>query len=729
MKQVFVRSNEVIVEDVPLPLCGDEEVLVANAYSVISVGTELSAVIRGKRSLVMSVLKDSALREKALAYLRKRGIKESLTVARERGEALVPLGYSSAGIVIGVGENVIDLNVGNRVACAGGGKANHAEVVSVPRNLVAKIPQGVSFEEAALTTLGAISMHGIRRAEVRFGETVVIFGVGLLGQLAVQIAKAAGCKVAAVDTDSPRVEFAKRMGADVGLVAGKDDLEKEVLYHTGGVGADAVIIYAATSSSEPVNQAMRMCRKKGRIVVVGDVGMELKRSPFYEKELDFLISRSYGPGRYDPSYEEKGIDYPIEYVRWTENRNMQAFLDLLGNRKIDVKPFIDEVFPIEEAKTAYDMLISGEKRPFTVLLKYDPSRYVSVKGEVVSVKRAVEISPKIVEGKINTAVIGAGGFAKDVLLPLMSKIPDYNLRAIVSATGINAKQVAKKYNAEYCTTDHREVLEDENVDLVVITTPHNLHYPMIIDAAKAGKAIYAEKPMCLTEGELDEIVKVISKTKVPLIVGFNRRYAPLAIKAKELLRSKHRPYLINYRVNAGFIPKTSWVQNPEVGGGRIIGECCHFLDLFNFFIESEVESISAVSIPVNNATVVANDNLVVAVKWTDGSLTALLYTALGHGDLPKERIEIYANGSSMVIDDFKNMELYGFREKNVRLKRQDKGHYQQLLEISRFLKGEKANVISFQECEKAMRMTFEAEKLIKETGKDWAHRSSHKETV
>ncbi len=714
MKQVFVRNaREVVVEDVPLPVCGDKEVLVANAYSVISAGTELSAVIRGKRSLVMSVLKDSSLRKKALGYLRKRGIKASLTVAKERREAFVPLGYSSAGIVIALGKNVVDLNVGDKVASGGGGKANHAEVVSVPRNLVAKIPQGVSFEEATLTTLGAISMHGIRRAEVKFGETVVIFGAGLLGQLAVQIAKAAGCKVIAIDIDPQRVEFAKKMGADVGLIVGKDDLEKEVLYYTAGIGADAVIVYAANSSSEPVNQAMRLCRKKGRIVVVGDVGMELKRAPFYEKELDFLISRSYGPGRYDLSYEEKGIDYPIEYVRWTENRNMQAFLDLLGDKKIDVKPLIGKVFPIEDAKKAYDMLISVEKKPFTVLLKYDPSQYFSIKKEVVPIKRAVEISPKIVEDKINTAVIGAGGFAKNVLLPFMSKIPDYNLRAIVSATGINAKQVAKKYDAEYGTTDYREVLEDENVDLVVITTPHNLHYPMIIDAAKAGKAIYVEKPMCLTERELDEIVKIISKTKVPLVVGFNRRYSPVAVRAKELLRSKHKPYLINYRVNAGFIPETNWVQDPEVGGGRFVGECCHFLDLFNFFIESEVESISAMSIPVNNATVVANDNVIATVKWTGGSLTTLLYTALGHIDLPKERIEIYANGSSIIIDDFQSMGLYGFRERNIRLRKQDKGHYRQLMEISKFLKREKTNIISFQECVKAMRMTFETEKLIK----------------
>ena len=714
MKKVFVKSNEVVVKNVPPPLCGDKDVLVANAFSVISVGTELFAVTKSEHSLLMRVMKDSDLRKKALRYLKKRGIKESLTAAREREGTLVPLGYSSAGIVIAVGKDVVGLSIGDKVACAGGGRANHAEVISVPRNLVAKIPEGVSFEEAAFTTLGAISIQGIRRAEVRFGETVVIFGVGLLGQLAVQVAKVAGNKVIAIDVDSERVEFAKRMGADLCLVVGKDDLEKEILYYTGGIGADAVIIYAATSSSEPVNQAMRMCRKKGRIVVVGNVGMELERSPFYEKELDFLISRSYGPGRYDPSYEEKGIDYPIEYVRWTENRNMQAFLDLLRDEKIKVKPLIGKIFPLEAAKSAYGMLIGDKKKLFTILLKYDFSQYFSDKGRVAPIKRTVEISPKTVQGKINTALIGAGGFAKNTLLPLMSRIPDYNLRAVVSATGINAKQVAEKHNARYCTTDYKEVLEDENVDLVIITTPHNLHYSMIIDATKAGKTVYVEKPMCSTESELDEVVKVISKTKVPIIVGFNRRYAPLTLRAKELLKSKHGPYLINYRVNAGFIPKTNWVQDPEVGGGRIIGECCHFFDFFNFFIESEVESIKVMSIPVNNGTVVASDNLVASVRWADGSLSILVYTALGHGDLPKERIEIFAGGSSMVIGDFKDMDLYGFGEKNIRLEKQDKGHHQQLVELARFLRGQKSNIISFEECVKAMRITFDVEKLTRE---------------
>jgi len=712
MKQVFISKGNIVIEDVSPPVCGNNEVLVANAYSAISIGTELSAIRSRKGSLLAKVLKSSALMKKALRYVKKKGIKETIGRARKLQEAMAALGYSSAGVVIAVGKNITDINVGDRVACAGAGKANHAEVVAVPRNLVAVIPDGVNFEEAAFTTLGAIAMHGIRRAERQFGEAVAILGVGLLGQLAVQIAKAGGYRVIAIDKNPERVNLAKRMGADLGLVVGKNDVEKEVLYYTDGIGADAVIIYAATSSSEPVNQAMRIARKKGRIVVVGDVGMKLERSVFYEKELDFLISRSYGPGRYDPLYEEKGIDYPVGYVRWTENRNMRAFLDLLNDKKIDVKPLIEAVFPIEEAEKAYD-LISGEKRPLGVLLKYDPSKYFAKAGEVVSAKRAIEIAPRVIEGKIDVALIGAGSFAKGVLLPMLSRTPEYNLRAIATTSAINAKQTASKFKAEYCTTDYREVLEDENVDLVIITTPHNLHFRMIMDAAEAGKAIYVEKPMCLTEGELDKIVKVISEKKVPLVVGFNRRYSPLAVKAKELLKQKHRPYLINYRVNAGFVPKTSWVQDPEVGGGRIIGECCHFFDLFNYFMESQVEDIRVMSVPVNDTTVVANDNVTVTVGWADGSLSTLVYTALGHMGLPKERIEIFADGSSMVIDDFKNMELHGFRERSTRLKKQDKGHYQQRKELTRFLKGQKSNIISFEECVKAMKITLEVEKLIK----------------
>lgn len=717
MKQVFAKGGAVRIEDVPVPVCGDNEVLVANAYSAISVGTEIAGIIGSKRTSFLNVLKNPALIKKALKYMKKKGVKKTVGVAKEKRAAQFPLGYSCSGTVIAVGKNVTEIAVGDKVACAGAERASHAEVVAVPRNLVANVPDEVGFNEAAFATLGAIAMHGIRRAGGQFGETVAVLGVGLLGQLAVQMAKAAGCKVIAIDTRLERVDLAKRLGADLGLVAGKHDLENEVLYYTDGIGADAVIVYAATSSSEPVKQAMEMCRKKGKIVVVGAVGMELSREPFYEKELDFLISRSYGPGRYDPLYEEKGVDYPLQYVRWTENRNMQAFLGLLKEKKVDIKPLVSTVFSIEEAEKAYDLLFAGEKRPLGILLKYDPSKYFAATGKVALGKRAVEISPRVVEGRINVAVIGAGNFARDVLLPVMTQISDYNLRTVATKTGINAKRTASKFNAEYCTTDYMEALEDKDVDLVVITTPHSLHYPMIVDAAKAGKAVYVEKPMCLTEEELEEIVKVVSETKVPLVVGFNRRYAPLAVKAKELMKQKHGPYLINYRVNAGYIPKTHWVQDPEVGGGRIIGECCHFFDFFNYFIDADVETMNVTHIPVNESTVVAQDNLVATIRWADGSLTTLTYTALGHADLPKERTEIFGEGNSIVIDDFKEMKLHGFKEKSIKLKNQDKGHRRELVELSKFLRGRESNIISFSDSVKAMEITFRANKLLRKISK------------
>jgi phenylacetate-coenzyme A ligase PaaK-like adenylate-forming protein/threonine dehydrogenase-like Zn-dependent dehydrogenase len=527
------------VMEVPPPAYSDNEVLVANAYSVISVGTELSMITGSKRSSPLNVLKNPDLMKKALSYMRKSGIKKTLNAAREfQGSSATPIGYSSAGIVIAAGKNVADIGLGDKVACAGAGIASHAEIICVPRNLIAKIPEKTSFEEAAFTTLGAIAVQGVRRADMQLGETTVVLGTGLIGQLTVQIAKAAGCRVVAVDTPE-RVDLAVRMGADLGLVIGKRNVENEVFNFTDGYGADAVIICAATSSSEPVNQAIRMIREKGRVVVVGSVGMNLERQPFYDNEGVFLISRSCGPGRYDALYEKKGIDYPIGYVRWTENRNMQSFLNLLKDKKVNVNALVDAVFPIDEAEKAYDLLIGDKKKPLGILLRYKPSLYVSTIEKTALSEETIEISPRKVKGKINVAVVGAGNFAKSILLPLISKIPDHNLKAIVTATGINAQQTALKYKAEYCTTDFKEVLEDNDVDLVMISTPHNLHYSMIIEAAKVGKAIYVEKPLCLNEDELDEIVKVVSETKIPLVVGFNRRYSRLSMKVARNTKFRH----------------------------------------------------------------------------------------------------------------------------------------------------------------------------------------------
>jgi predicted dehydrogenase/threonine dehydrogenase-like Zn-dependent dehydrogenase len=713
MKQVFLKNGKIAIEEVPLPALNDNDVLVANAFSIISSGTESTAIKKSKK-VSGSIMVNPKFIRKAIKHALEHGLNKTVEIGREYLQNLEPIGYSCAGYVLKVGRKVRDIDVGDKVACGGVGKANHAEVVAVPRNLIVKVPSNIKLEEACFTTLGAIAIQGIRRADLQFGETVLIYGAGLLGQLGAQIAAAAGLKVIVADINEERVKLAQKMGSGVVLVIGKDNIEKEILYHTNGFGVDAVIIYAATPSSEPVNRAMHMIRKKGKVVVVGFVGMNLERGSFYEKEADFLMSRSYGPGRYDPIYEEKGIDYPIDYVRWTENRNMQAFLNLLERGMINVEPLISAIFPIEEAEKAYELILSREKKALGILLKYDFSKYISPERRISLPKAILEISPRFIEGKINVAIIGAGNFARSTILPIISRISDYNLRAIVTATGINSKQIALRYKTQYCTTDYKDVLEDKDVQLVVIATRHDLHYPMIIDSAKAGKAIFVEKPMCLTEEELEEIVRVISDTKVPLVVGFNRRYSPLSMKAKELLKQKHRPYIISYRVNAPFLTANHWFHDPEVGGGRIIAECCHFFDLFNYFVQSDVKQIQAEVASTDQINAICKDNVSVTMKWEDGSLTTLIYTALGHQDLPKERIEIFADHSSIVIDDFRKMRFYGFEgEKDIELKEQDKGHYQEFIELAKFLKGNQSKIISFKESVNAMRITFEVEKMIR----------------
>jgi predicted dehydrogenase/threonine dehydrogenase-like Zn-dependent dehydrogenase len=723
MKQIFVRKGEIFLEDVPPPTVDDGEVLVANAFSAVSIGTE-SSIIRetGKGLSLLRVLRDAELRKRAMQVVSRRGMREAARVGGEFRSRLIPLGYSSAGIVLAVGGNVTDINVGERVACGGGGKANHAEIVSVPRNLVARVPENVSFEEAAFATIGSIVLHGVRRCQLQVEETVIVFGVGLLGQIAIQLVKASGCKVIAVDTDRARVKLAKELGADLALKLGEGDLAKEVLLFTEGIGADAVMICAATPSNEPVNLAMKLIRNKGRVVVVGDVGLGVSRQQFYEKEGDLLISRSYGPGRYDPLYEEKGIDYPVAYARWTENRNMKSFLDLVSEKKVDLKPLINATFDINESKKAYESILSSSEKPLGILIKYNPYAFYSKKRQVALPAGKINVVSKFAESgtRINVALVGAGSFAESIIIPLMSKIPDYNVRAVVAASGAHAKQIAGRVKAEYCATNYRDVLSDKKVDLVVITTPHNLHSKIVIEAAKAGKAIYVEKPLCLNEKELDEITRVISRTKVPILVGFNRRYSPLTLKAKELLKGKHRPFIINYRVNAGPIPKSHWIQDPEIGGGRIIGECCHFLDFFNCTIGSAVESVDAKIAPINDKTVFAQDNLIASTRWTDGSIAALTYTSLGHSDYPKEYIEIHAEGSTIVIDDFREMRLFGFAEKNITLKKQDKGHRNQLMELVNLVRGKPTEAMSFAEAVKSMSLTFEVERRAREGTKEEA---------
>jgi len=702
MRQVFVSSKgEILVEDVPAPIVGHNGLLVRVAYSLISSGTELRRIQQGQ-GVLQRAFRNADLVKKVVDRVLSKGMLETAAFVRDRLEELAPLGYSASGVVIERGRNVVDLEVGDRVACGGSGYAYHAEIIAVPRNLVVKVPKDVELKEAAFTTLGAIAVQGVRRANAQMGEIVVVIGMGLVGQLVAQLLRVAGCRVIGTDVLPERLALAEQLGAEKTILVSQEDPVKAVLRHTGGMGADAAIICAATSSSEPINQAFQMLRERGRVVIVGAVGMELEREDFYAKELDLLISRSYGPGRYDPVYEEKGVDYPLGYVRWTENRNMAEFVRLLSEGEIDVTPLISAEVPLEEAPQAYRMLLDTEEAPIGIVLTCDDGL-----GEKVKERRIAITSKPRKKGVINVAIIGAGSFAQRIRLPDLRRISGYNLRAVVTASGVNARQVARRFRAEYCATDYQEVLEDPDVDMVLIATRHNLHFPMAMDAVQAGKDVFVEKPMALTYEQCDELLRAVQEVGIHFTVGFNRRYAPLSVRAKELIAGRRKPLFINYRVNAERIPKDHWVHDPLVGGGRVIGEVCHFLDLFNYFIDNEIIGLEVSYIPVNNQTVSSLDNVAVTLKYADGSLANLVYTSLGDISLPKERIGIFVDQACLVIEDFMKLELYGFVEKGVALKRQDKGWYQELVEFLKAIQGKPSASLTILDAVKATRTSLD----------------------
>jgi len=661
MQQVFLKNGQIAVEDVPAPTPGEKEVLVANAFSLISSGTEGAAVKSGAGGLLQKALHRPDLVAKVWQKVREEGIRRTWERVREKAGQPQPLGYSTAGYVLATGRLVTDIAPGEPVACAGAQCAHHAEIVAVPRNLVAKVPAGVDLQGAAFATLGAIALQGLRRAEPQLGETVVILGLGLLGLLAVQLARAGGCRVVGIDVDRERVELAARLGAELALHAPTCDAVREVLAFTNGFGADAVVIYAATPSSDPVNLAFDLCRQRGRVVGVGAFGLDLDRERMYRKELDFRMSTSYGPGRYDPVYEEEGVDYPVGYVRWTENRNLQEFLRLLSCGRMQVKPLITATFPVERAPEAYGLL-QGDKKPLGVLLAYPAREGTLPDRDGIRAAARVNLRPRPAPaaGRLRVAVVGAGSFTREVHLPNLAALRDlYQIRAVVTAHGENAKSLAEKYGAVYAATDYRQVLADPEVDLVLIGTRHNLHYPMVMEALAAGKPVFVEKPLCLSREELEEIKRKIEETGLPVFVGFNRRHSPLARKLKEELARLPPPYLIHYRVNAGFLPADHWTQDPAVGGGRLIGEGCHFFDFFNFLVEREAVAVTARALPVDGGQVVAQDNFTATVAFADGSQATLLYTALGHTEMEKERVEVFAGGKSFVLEDYRRLTLYG----------------------------------------------------------------------
>jgi len=670
MKQITqnYKTGELKIEEVPVPLIKKGGVLVRNYYSVISAGTERATIEVSKKGYIGKAREKPEQVKQVFQIAKKQGLKKTYELVMNKVNTPVPLGYSCSGTVIEVGENAYEFQSGDSVTCAGAGYATHAEVIFVPKNLCVKIPQDVLFEEAAYTTLGSIALQGIRQADVRLGERVAVIGLGLIGLLTVQLLKAAGCVVIGLDIDNYAIDNAKKGGADYAINIKEEDVHSSIHSITKNIGTDAVIIAAASRSSSPVELAGKISRKKGKVVVVGDVGMNIPRNIYYSKELELKLSCSYGPGRYDPNYEEYGIDYPIGYVRWTEKRNMEAFLQLVKEKKVDLDKITTHKFKFENAKEAYDLILGKRKDKFIgILLEYNFHK------EIRSVVDNTDIKSQK-SSKLNIGLIGAGNFAQSTLLPALKKQKNINLGGVVAAESHLAQNVAKKFDVLKCYSDPGSVFADKNINAVIISTRHNMHAAYVIEGLKNNKNIYVEKPLALTEDELKEIISARNDSNKDVFVGFNRRFAPLIRKCKEFFSDRTSPMFIGYRINAGFISDSHWIQSKEEGGGRIIGEVCHFVDLCQFLCQAKYKSIFAQNFGDDKL----RDNVSIIIKFEEGSIANINYFSNGDTSYPKERIEIFCQNSIAIIDDFNKVELFRGSKLKIHKSHHDKGHQKQI---------------------------------------------------
>ncbi len=676
MKQLLqnISNGETVIVDVPTPQVQAGMALVRTQASLVSAGTERMLVEFGGKSLVGKALSRPDLVRQVVDKARREGMLSTVEAALNRLEQPMPLGYSSSGIIEMLGEGVQGFKVGDRVACAGGGYAVHAEYALVPHNLLALLPDQVDYESAAFTTLGAIALHGFRLSKAQLGETVGVIGLGLLGQLAVLMARAGGCQVFGVDLDDSRVKLANALGATAVL---RLQAVQAAQAFTHGLGFDHILICADTPSDDPVELAGELARDRGHVVAIGAVGLTLPRKIYYTKELSFINSRSYGPGRYDPAYEETGQDYPIGYVRWTEGRNLEAFVKLVAEGRVDVKPLISHRFPIETAPAAYELISGKTSQPFLgVLLTYPAAASSQGLRQVSSLPPKKSILPLSGVNSIRLGVLGAGNFANAVMLPVLKKIPSIELVSITSGSGFHAQFATKKYAFKYTAVSENEILQDPQVNTICILTRHHLHAEQVVRALQAGKHVFCEKPLATNADQLERVKQQLfaSENSPRLMVGYNRRFAPLARKLYEFLQPRQEPLMATYRINAGSIPLTHWVHDPVQGGGRIIGEGCHFVDFLTFLVGAAPTSVAAQSLPDDNRY--REDNVVLTFSFPDGSLGSVIYMANGDKAFPKERIEVFLGGKVAALDDFRTLELvtHGKRQVIRSLMRQDKGH-------------------------------------------------------
>lgn len=663
-----LKSGETILKEVPTPQVGAGKVLIKTHRSLVSLGTERMLVSFGQANLIEKARQQPERVKEVMNKMKTDGIKPTFEAVLRKLDTPMPLGYSNAGKVIAVGKGVTKFKVGDRVASNG----NHAEVVAVPENLIAKIPDNVDYEEAAFTVIGAIALQGIRLLKPSFGEMVVVLGLGLVGLIAVQLLKAHGCKVIGLDVDEDKLKIARKYGIST-ADSTKLDPVQFVLNQTDQVGADGVLITASSKSNAIISQSAHMSRKRGRIVLVGVVGLDIDRADFYEKELSFQVSCSYGPGRYDDNYEQKGQDYPLPYVRWTEKRNFEAILEAIQANKLDVKSLITEQIPIENFHKIYSD-ISNSKSVASILEYTDLET-----SQNYQLDQTIRISDESSSTDSNKlAVIGAGNFTQSTLLPSLSKL-NVPVKYIVSSAGLSSTNLAQKYNIEHSTTDIDTVLNDDDVQSVIITTRHNLHASMTMDALNAGKHVFVEKPLALNQQELKNIISVLNTSRRSIMVGFNRRFSPHALKMKELLGDDPGPMNIIATMNAGYLPPDSWLNDMDIGGGRIIGEACHYVDLITFLTGSKVKAVYMQA--MGNNPRANTDNATITLKYKNGSLGVINYFANGHKSYAKERVEVFYQGKNIILDNFRKLYGYGYEKSflsNRLLKtKQDKGHAEQ----------------------------------------------------
>ncbi len=705
MKQLIqnLKNGQTILEEVPAPQVKRGAVLIQTRRSLVSLGTERMLVEFGKANLIEKARQQPDRVKMVLDKIKSDGLIPTLEAVFNKLGQPLPLGYCNVGEVIAVGEGVTDIRIGDRVASNG----SHAEIVCVPRNLVSKIPDSVSDDEAAFTVIGSIGLQGVRLLNPTLGETVVVVGLGLIGLLTAELLRLNGCRVIGVDLDEQKLKIAAAKGIITCNPKEGDEPVKFVESLTNGIGADGVIITASTKSDEIISQAAQMSRKRGRIVLVGVIGLNLSRAEFYEKELSFQVSCSYGPGRYDDDYEQKGVDYPLPFVRWTENRNFQTILQLLSSGLLDVKPLITEILPLEDYQQIYGDM--GKKGAIASLLAYPE------KSDQTSTVRYQDVSFAGKKGVIG--IIGAGNFTKMTLLPALKgrasqigRVSQTNIKFIASANGLSGTALAQKHGIAFSTTDYHEILKDDEVDLVMITTRHHQHARLTMEALKAGKHVFVEKPLAIFEEELEELLKTSALTKCSITVGFNRRFSPHVQKMKALLGSA--PMNVVATMNAGFIPANSWVHDRAVGGGRILGEACHFIDLITYLTGSRVTAVCMNAMGPNPTE--TTDNASILLRYENGSTGVINYFSNGHKSYAKERVEVYSQERTLILDNFRTLEGYGFKGFSKLKTSQDKGHKAQFEGLIKRIQTGGEPLIPLDEIVNTTQASFAAIRSLKE---------------